>query len=103
MVTNLPDGSVRFRVFLPHAATVELLGTFTEWREGGLEMKRVHPGWWEATVAVPPGEHQFCYLADGSVWLADYAAHGVKLNSYGSWTSRLCVEAPAACAAGAAA
>lgn len=91
MVSNSPDGTCGFRVYLPHAAKVELLGTFTDWRERRIAMTRRHPGWWEAAVAIDAGEHEFCYLVDNSVWLADYAAHGVKLNSYGSWTSRLSV------------
>jgi len=93
MVTTHADGTCRFRVYLPHAAKVELLGTFTDWREGRLAMTRQHPGWWELTCPVPAGEHQFCYLVDGSIWLADYAAHGVKLNGYGGWTSRLNIAA----------
>lgn len=97
MVTILPDGSARFRVFLPHAARVELLGDFTDWRDHRLAMTREHPGWWELSLRVAPGEHHFCYLVDGQIWLADYAAHGVKLNGYGGWISRLCVTATAAC------
>jgi 1,4-alpha-glucan branching enzyme len=93
MVSATPDGGFKFRVYLPHAAKVELLGTFTDWRERRVAMKREHPGWWEAVLTVPPGEHEFSYLVDGNVWLADYAAHGVKLNAHGSWTSRLSVTA----------
>jgi 1,4-alpha-glucan branching enzyme len=89
MITPLPDGTCRFRVYLPHAARVELLADFTGWREGGVAMTRTNPGWWEAVLSVPPGEHEFSYLVDGSIWLADYAAHGVRLNGYGGWTSRL--------------
>ncbi len=92
MISTLDDGSVKFRVYLPHAAKVELLGNFTDWRERGVPMTRTNPGWWEVTVPVPAGEHSFCYLVDNSIWLADYAAHGVKLNGYGGWMSRLCVE-----------
>lgn len=102
MVSNSPDGRCRFRVYLPHAAKVELLGTFTDWRERRIAMTRQHPGWWEATVSIAGGEHEFCYLVDNSVWLADYAANGVKLNSYGSWTSRLSLAKTVACAGGAA-
>lgn len=93
MISTLADGSIRFRVYLPHAASVQLLGSFTDWRDSPIAMTRENPGWWEATVPIASGEHQFCYLVDGAVWLADYAAHGVRLNSYGGWTSRLAVEA----------
>ena len=95
MITTLPDGTVRFRVYLPHASSVELVGDFTNWRENRVAMTREHPGWWEAVLPVNTGEHHFCYLVDGSIWLADYAAHGVKLNGYGGWISRLCVTAAA--------
>jgi len=92
MVTTLKDGRIQFRVYLPHAAKVELLGNFTDWRDGRIPMKRVNPGWWEVELAVPQGEHTFCYLVDSSIWLADYAAHGVHLNGYGGWVSRLCID-----------
>lgn len=93
MITTEQDGSVTFRIFLPHAAQVELLGDFTNWRTDRIQMKRENPGWWTATVQIAPGEHQFSYLVDGSVWLADYAAHGVRLNDYGGWVSQLRVYA----------
>lgn len=92
MVTISDVGRCRFRVFLPHAARVELVGTFTEWREGKVAMTRVHPGWWEVEMEIPGGEHEFCYMVDGAIMLADYAAHGVMLDGYGSWRSRLVVK-----------
>ncbi len=92
MVTTHADGSMSFRIYLPHAGKVEILGDFTDWRAGKLAMTRQGPGWWTIRLEIPAGDHQFCYLVDGSIWLADYAAHGVKLNSYGGWVSRLVVE-----------
>jgi len=96
MIATLDDGSVSFRVYLPHAAKVELLGDFTDWRDRKISMTRTNPGWWEVTARVGPGEHTFCYLVDNSIWLADYSAHGVQLNGYGGWTSRLCINHAAA-------
>lgn len=89
MIAANIDGTVTFRVFLPHAAKVELLGDFTSWREKRVAMTREAPGWWTITQSVREGEHLFCYLVDGSIWLADYAAHGVRLNDYGGWVSQL--------------
>jgi 1,4-alpha-glucan branching enzyme len=89
MVTQLADGRHLFRVFLPHAACVQVVGTFTSWRERPLEMERHHPGWWSVTADIAPGQHEFCYLVDHAIWLADYAAHGVRLSSGGQWVSRL--------------
>lgn len=96
MLTTNPDGTVTFRVYLPHATTVELLGDFTDWRRAPISLRREHPGWWSATLAVAPGEHLFCYLVDASIWLADYAAHGVRQNQFGGWVSRLVATADTA-------
>ena len=92
MICTTTDGRVQFMAFLPHASGVELLGDFTDWRSSPVVMRREGAGWWVAEVEVPAGEHHFCYLVDGSIWLADYAAHGVKLNGYGGWVSRLSVD-----------
>lgn len=95
MITAHADGTTEFRVFLPHASSVSLLGDFTDWRARPLPMRREAggAGWWSARLAVPQGEHQFSYLVDETIWLADYAAHGVTLNTYGGWVSRLCITA----------
>ncbi|MBL8759351.1 MAG: hypothetical protein JNK35_13080 [Phycisphaerae bacterium] len=95
------EGQVTFRVFLPHAARVEIVGDFTDWGRSRIALQRQYPGWWTATMRVEPGEHTFCYLIDGSIHLADYAAHGVKLDTDGKWVSTLRVGVGAAVAAGA--
>lgn len=96
MISRNLDGSIAFRVFLPHAAKVELLGDFTDWRARPVPMHREAPGWWSADLPIAKGEYNFCYLVDSSIWLADYAAHGVKLNGYGGFVSRVEVgDAPA--------
>jgi 1,4-alpha-glucan branching enzyme len=99
MVTTESNGKVAFRVFLPHAAKVELLGDFTDWRSRPIPMTRQNPGWWTVELELEPGDHTFGYLVDGSVWLADYAAHGVKLSGYGGWVSRVVVDPPHATSA----
>ncbi len=99
MVSKIEDGRYRFRVYLPHASKVELVGGFTQWRAAAIAMDRLEPGWWELVADIPEGEHEFCYLVDSSVWLADYAANGVKLSGYGGWVSKLVVRPVAARAA----
>ncbi len=94
MVSKIKDGRFRFRVYLPHASTVELVGGFTGWRAGAIAMDRQEPGWWDLVADVPAGEHEFCYLVDSSIWLADYAANGVILSGYGGWVSKLVVRSP---------
>lgn len=95
MVKALRNGSMQFRVYLPHAQRVELVGTFTGWRDHARALRREPPGWWAIELEVSPGQHEFCYLVDGSIWLADYGASGVRMSRDGHWLSTLAVGAPA--------
>ncbi len=92
MIAVDTEGAVLFRVFLPHAARVEIVGDFTDWGRNRVALRRQYPGWWTGTLKVGAGEHAFCYLIDGSIHLADYSAHGVKLDTDGKWVSTLRVS-----------
>lgn len=92
MICRTTNGKIQFKAYLPHASNVELVGDFTEWRNAPVAMRRESSGWWVADVEVAAGEYHFCYLVDSSIFLADYAAHGVKLNQYGGWISRVMVD-----------
>lgn len=83
-----------FRVYLPEATSVELVGTFTDWRARPIRMTRESTGWWTAAADLAPGEHDFSYLVNGASWVADYAASGVKRNGFGGWVSQLYVAEP---------
>jgi 1,4-alpha-glucan branching enzyme len=95
VVTTLPTGELEFKVFAPHAATVEVLGSFTGWFARPVALVRSPEGWWIGRVGVKPGDHDFQYRIDGEALMADYAAHGVRLNPFGQWVSRLAVPAAA--------
>jgi 1,4-alpha-glucan branching enzyme len=109
MVTIERDGSLNFRVYLPHAQSVDLLTSYADWEKGRLPLEREpatddarpedvlpggHTGWWCVKTHAPEGEHAFSYLVDDQWWLPDYAAHGVRRNEYGNWTSLLFVPQP---------
>ncbi|MFN9131378.1 MAG: glycogen-binding domain-containing protein [Phycisphaerales bacterium] len=87
MITVDPSGLVRFRIYLPHAQRVEVVGSFTDWSRQPVLMKRVPPGWWEIEFPLPVGNHQFCYMVDESIFVADYGAHGVSMDRSGRWLS----------------
>jgi 1,4-alpha-glucan branching enzyme len=101
MVTFESDGSLTFRIYLPHAQSVALVASFTDWTERALLLSRdtrlakdEDPGWWTLNVHTSDGDHAFSYLVDAQWWLPDYAAHGVRRNAHGSWTSLLFVPPP---------
>lgn len=94
MVRHEVNGRTSFRIYLPHAAHVELVGDFTGWQSRPIEMCRGlddESGWWSAECEVPDGDYRFAYLVDGQYWMPDYAASGVFRNEYGKWTSNLSV------------
>ena len=82
-----------FRVYLPEARGVELVGTFSGWCAQAIPMRREGAGWWVARADLNAGDHDFSYLVNGSAWLADYAASGVRRNGYGGWVSQIHVPA----------
>ncbi len=82
-----------FRVYLPQALSVELVGAFTNWRESPIHLLRDSSGWWFVRLDLTAGDHDFSYLVDGSTWLPDYAASGVRRNGYGGWVSQVVVAA----------
>jgi hypothetical protein len=102
MVERVGD-MYRFRIFLPHARCVHLVGDFTDWDRGRVALKRVPPGWWlvelpvERCLCTPDdertersqGDRWFCYVVDEALRLADYGADGVKLHAGGVWLSRM--------------
>ena len=89
MVTQTGEGRVSFRIHVPDAGRVEVLGSFTNWHEGPIELDALGDGWFELTIELEPGDHEFQYLVDSRSWLADYAAGGVRLNRFGTWVSLL--------------
>lgn len=89
MVTLREDGSCEFRIYLPHARDVRVVGDFTGWREHALAMGPAADGWWTLRARLPAGDHLFNYLVDGDAWLPDYAAHGIQPNAWGGWVSML--------------
>ncbi len=92
MVIHDEHGKHTFRVYLPEARSVELVGTFTDWRARPIPMLREPSGWWICQVPMVAGDHLFSYLVDGAAWVADYAASGVRANGYGGWVSQLHVH-----------
>ncbi len=92
MVVLSNSGEALFRVYLPDASCVELVGDFTDWTRSRVKLHREPPGWWEAKLSMSPGKHMFYYIVDGMLQLADYAAHGVKLDRHGQWLSEVNVS-----------
>jgi hypothetical protein len=64
---------VCFRVRQPGARSVAVVGTFNGWDPEEGVLRPTGNGWFEATVDVPPGRHQYQLLVDGEMVLPEDA------------------------------
>jgi len=66
-VTTTPH---RFVIHRPDVNKVEIAGDFTQWKK--VSLKRVGTsGYWEITLDLLPGEHQFSYIFEDRTKMAD--------------------------------
>jgi 1,4-alpha-glucan branching enzyme len=70
-----PDEGVR---------SLDLLGTFNDWKPGKHKMKQRKDGSWSLTLRLPKGaEHSYRFLADGRRWITDAEADAIAPNEHG--------------------
>ncbi len=62
---------VTFRISLPQAKDVYLLGTFNKWGERTEQLKRTDSGLFVITLKLKPGIYQYVYRIDKGVILSD--------------------------------
>ena len=76
--------SVHFEIHAPDARSVELVGTFTEWQIGKLQLAGPDAsGHWTAEVDLPAGRHEYGFLVDGQQWVADPRAEIRRNDGFG--------------------
>ncbi len=63
-------GGAVFTYFNPDAGEVYLTGDFANWDPRAIPMKRQPDGTWIARVNIPPGEHEYKFVVDGT-WTPD--------------------------------
>lgn len=84
---------VRFTLYAPGANSVAVAGSFNEWDPRQAPLTQTHtPGVWAGTVALPPGQHVYAFLVDGSRWLPDPASPTVD-DGFGQRNSVVTVAA----------
>lgn len=87
------DGSrektVEFRLNMPQAKTVAVVGTFNNWDTGKTPMQK-DGGNWKARIPLGPGRYEYRFVADGQ-WLSDPNAKESVGNDFGSTNSVLVV------------
>lgn len=68
-----PSGQLHaFRVHMAGAASIELMGDFTDWQT--VALKQIGTGIWEVRLSVTPGVHRLNIRIDGGQWLVPAGA-----------------------------
>jgi 1,4-alpha-glucan branching enzyme len=86
---KLREKTIEFRLHMPQARTVCIVGTFNNWDTKKTPMQRDATGW-KATVPLAPGRYEYRFVADGQ-WLSDPNARESVGNDFGSTNSVLVV------------
>jgi 1,4-alpha-glucan branching enzyme len=76
---------VRFSFAHPTARSVTLAGSFNQWSIASNPLAPVKTaGVWTAVVPLPPGEHLFMYVVDGTEWVTPPLAEDYVDDGFGS-------------------
>jgi 1,4-alpha-glucan branching enzyme len=79
-----PDG-VRFALARPEAASVAIAGNFNDWSTSSHPMSRSgSSGPWTAVVPLPPGEHTYMFVVNGTEWISPPLAEDYVDDGFGA-------------------
>ena len=82
-----PDGdivTVRFELVAPAAKSVELVGTFNDWKPGSFTLQGPDKGGrWQIVVDLPAGRYEYQFLVDGREWITDTSAPWHRPDGFG--------------------
>jgi len=76
---------VRFVLMSSDAHTVALAGSFNQWSASANPLVRQGSGGvWTLVVPLPPGEHLFMYILDGTQWISPPFAEDYVDDGFGA-------------------
>ena len=86
-VTDLKEVH-RFVLHMPDAGTVSLAGSFSGWEN--LPMQRIgSTGYWQLSIPITKGEHQYSFFVDGDQQIADPTVTARQKDDFGGENSIL--------------
>ena len=91
-VASEPQLFVQFRLMAPDASDVRIAGSFTGW-EPRHQLHQAAPGLWTVTLPLPRGVHDYAFIVDGTMWVADPYAQQVN-DGFGGVNSRIALLTP---------
>lgn len=88
VLTRFP---LKFR--FPTAASVRVSGSFNNWNQTGLALKRTSDGKWALDLELAPGRHEYRLIVDDE-WTDVPGAAGTVENPFGGRNAVLVVGPP---------
>ena len=71
-----------FALSAPAAKSVKLAGSFTDWGNGAVELRKLKNGVWKKAISLEPGCHQYKFIVDGE-WQDDPECSEMISNEHG--------------------
>jgi 1,4-alpha-glucan branching enzyme len=82
---EVTPAGVRFELVRPEATSVALAGDFNEWSASSHPMSRAGSSErWTAVVPLPPGEHLFMFVVNGTEWVSPPLAEDYVDDGFGA-------------------
>ena len=98
-VLSAEEGIVQFVGRFPSARSVDVVGSFTDWRPGVVRLRDDdHDGVWDGSVVLPVGHHEYMFVVDGEQWVTDPLAGRYVADGFGRQNALLIVRSSAASA-----
>ena len=87
------EGIAQFVGRFPGARSVEVVGSFTDWRPGAVVLRDDdHDGIWRASIVLPVGQHEYMFVVDGERWVTDPLAGRYVDDGFGRQNALLFVR-----------
>lgn len=92
-VLGAEEGIAQFVGRFPGAKSVEVVGSFTDWRSGAVVLRdEDHDGVWRGAVVLPVGQHEYMFVVDGERWVTDPLAGRYVDDGFGRQNALLIVR-----------
>ena len=87
------EGIADFVGHFPGAHSVEVVGSFNDWRPGTTALRDDdHDDVWRGALVLPAGQHQYMFVVDGERWVTDPLAGRYVDDGYGRQNAVLIVR-----------
>ena len=81
--TATREQTVEFQLSAPQAKSVNVCGTFNEWRTNAGRMTQDSRGIWKGSIPLRSGKYEYRFFVDGQ-WIDDPRAGKTVANKFGS-------------------